>query len=323
MSLLSLLHHQEAAGRLAPGLLELSGVADSRGYLLTAPTQSIADVIDAKRSGEISSHGNYVREGTAQELVRNCGADLVIDCMPTNYTDGEPTVSCIRAAAGAHMHYVTASKGAMALHMAELLEFSHSRGTHLRFGATVGGGTPFLDFGKEGLYPQRVSALRGVLNGTTNYVLSSMETGISMERSLADATELGYAETDPSNDLKGLDTAAKLVILVNWVIGKRISLDDVDIKGISRVTEADVMAAGKRGRALRLIAAYDGSATVGPVEIERDDVLNVQGALNALTYETELSGPVTLTGAGAGGESTAQAILRDILVILRETRSMK
>ena len=321
MSLLSLLHHQEEAGRLKPGVLEFAGAADSSGYLLPERGLAVHDVISAKRADGLCSLKGYLPGGTSLELVRSCDAELVIDCTPTNYSDGEPTTSCIRAAAERRRHYVTASKGAMALHMTELLELSRNHGTCLRFGATVGGGTPFLDFGRDCLYPQRVKALRGVLNGTTNFVLNSMEAGKSMQSSLAEATELGYAETDPSNDISGFDTAAKLVILVNWIMGRHITLGDVDITGISGITSEDVIAAGKHGNVIRLIGSFGDRAIVRPEQIRRDDVLNVKGSLNALTYDTEQAGPVTLTGQGAGGDSTAQAILRDILSILRETRS--
>ncbi len=323
MSLLSLLDHQEKEGRLEPGLLELAGAADSGGYLLPDNRPAFAEVLNAKRSDRLRSMEGYVREGTSLELVGNCEAELVIDCMPTNYSDGEPTVSCIRAAAGGHKHYVTASKGAMAMHMAELLELSRNHGTLLRFGATVGGGTPFLDFGRDCLYPQRIRAIRGVLNGTTNFVLNSMETGKPMKSSLAEAMEMGYAETDPSSDINGLDTAAKLVILANWVMGRHITLSDVDVTGISALTGAEVSAAARRGKVVRLVGSFCERAIVRPEEIDRDDVLNVQGVLNALTYDTELAGPVTLTGAGAGGSSTAQAILRDILCILRKTGKVR
>ncbi len=317
-SLLSLLHRQEAAGMLPRGILEIAGIADSKGFLYSQSGLSLTEVLEAKQADKLCSKDGYVGGGTALELVRNSEADIVIDCMPTNYADGEPTNQCIRSAMQNHMHYVTASKGAMALHMVELLELSRKHGTRLKFGATVGGGTPFLDFGRDCLYPQKITSLRGVLNGTTNFVLTGMEKGKSIQSVLDEAGKLGYAEADPSNDIRGFDTAAKLVILANWVMGREINLSDVGITGIGGLTAADTDAARRHGKVIRLIGSVTEKAIVKPEEIEVEDVLNVQGSLNALTYYTEFAGPVTLTGAGAGGASTAQAMLRDILSILRD-----
>jgi homoserine dehydrogenase len=201
-----------------------------------------------------------------------------------------------------------------------LLELARHNGAELRFSGTVGGGTPLLAFAEECARGDRVRALRGVLNGTTNFILWRMERhGEDFESALAEATRRGYAERDPSADVDGVDSATKLVILANAVLGRPCTLRDVAITGICGVTPEQVEAARARGNAIRLVAECSDGLRVAPREVPADSPLAVPANLNVLALDLETTGEVALTGRGAGGPETATAILRDLIDVWHST----
>jgi homoserine dehydrogenase len=141
------------------------------------------------------------------------------------------------------------------------------------------------------------------------------ENKIGFQEALANAQKLGYAETDPTNDVDGIDPACKVVILANWIMNRKITLKDVQVKGIRGVTAQDLEAAAKRGNTIKLIGSVDGEAKVEPTEINKRNPLCVSGVLNAVTFVSEFAGEETIVGRGAGGMETASAVLRDLLDI--------
>ena len=132
---------------------------------------------------------------------------------------------------------------------------------------------------------------------------------------LSSAQKLGYAETDPSGDVDGIDSAAKLVILANWAMGRKCTIRDVAITGIRAVTSAEISRAKAAGKVVKLIASIDGGLKVEPTELDRQNPLAVSGVLNAVTFFSEFAGEETVVGRGAGGPETASAIVRDLLEI--------
>ncbi|MGH9998583.1 MAG: homoserine dehydrogenase, partial [Nitrosopumilaceae archaeon] len=158
----------------------------------------------------------------------------------------------------------------------------------------------------------------GILNGTTNYILTNMANGMTFKAALADAKKKGYVEADPSLDIDGFDAAAKLVILANWIMDMKVTIKDIERKGISGVTTADVKKASAKKCAVKLIASCNRKLVVAPKEIPLDDPLCVNGTLNAITFNSEHSGQQTIIGRGAGGMETASSILRDLLDIKQE-----
>jgi homoserine dehydrogenase len=188
----------------------------------------------------------------------------------------------------------------------------------LKFSGTVGGGTPILDYAKNSLNGERITSFAGILNGTTNYILSNMTTGLSFDESLKDAKDKGYVEADESLDLDGLDAAAKLVILANWVMGMKVTMPDINCTGIRKVTTEDIKKAAKNNSSVKLIASCNKELVVEPKEVSNDDPLCVNGTLNAIAFTSEHSGTQTIIGKGAGGTETASSILRDLLDIRQE-----
>lgn len=254
---------------------------------------------------------------TALEVIRTVEAEVVVEVTPVNIKNGEPAISHITEAFKTGKHVVTTNKGPLALAMPALTELAEYNNVYLRFSGTVGGGTPMLEFAKRCLAGDRILAIRGILNGTTNYILTEMsQNRISFQEALANAQKLGYAEREPSMDIDGFDTACKVVILANWIMNKKVTLKDVDRTGIRDVTLQALDEANKRGNTIKLIGTIDGDKpTVKPTEIAKIDPLCVSGVLNAVTFSTEYAGEQTLIGRGAGGIETASAVLRDLLDI--------
>jgi len=235
---------------------------------------------------------------------------------PTNIKDGEPALSHIKTAFKSGKHVVTTNKGPLALALPALTELADYNKVYLRFSGTVGAGTPVLDLAKKCLLGDRIISIRGILNGTTNYILTEMdERHITFQLALENAQRLGYAEADPSMDVDGLDAACKLVIMANWIMDKKVTLKNVKIQGIRNVTLQALKEAAKKGCTVKLIGSINDDLKVMPTEISRYDPLCVGGVLNAVTFVSEFAGEETVIGRGAGGMETASAILRDLLDI--------
>jgi homoserine dehydrogenase len=216
------------------------------------------------------------------------------------------------------MHVISVNKGPLALAFPSLMELANYNQVLLRFSGTVGGGTPILDYAKNSLRGERITSFVGILNGTTNYILTNMEDGMSFDAALKDAKSKGYVEADESLDLDGLDAAAKLVILANWVMDMKVTLPDIKCTGIRKVSSSDIQKASKNKCAVKLIASCNKGLEVSPREVSLDDPLCVNGTLNAIAFTSEHSGTQTIIGRGAGGMETASSILRDLLDIRKE-----
>lgn len=290
----------------------LVAVSDSRSSVYSEIGLDPKLILDQKneRGSLAGLEGETYLRGA--DLVREVEAEVLIEVTPSNFRDGEPGLSHIKAALNTGKHVITANKGPLALEMPALVEMFRESGLMLLFSGTVGGGTPFVRFVRRCLVGERILAIRGVLNGTTNYILTMMESGIPFSEALAEAQRLGYAEADPSNDIDGWDSAAKLVILSNLAMESDATLRDVEVAGIRGVEVGRELLS--QGKTVRLIASADGSGLrVRPEVIDRKDPLAVSGALNAVSFFAEHTGRHTLVGKGAGGEETAAAIVRDLV----------
>jgi len=216
------------------------------------------------------------------------------------------------------LHVITVNKGPLALAFPSLIELATYNQVQLKFSGTVGGGTPILDYAKNSLRGERIVSFQGILNGTTNYILTNMAGGMTFKAALSDAKKRGYVEADESLDIDGFDAAAKLVILANWIMDMKVTIKDIKRTGIRNVSTSDIKKALSHKSAVKLIASCDRVLEVSPKEILVDDPLCVNGTLNAITFNSEHSGQQTLIGRGAGGMETASSILRDLLDIKQE-----
>ena len=294
------------------------GVFDTGGSAADQSGLDMDGLIRAKKSaGTVAGHGG-ASQMSGQDMIKDLDADVLVETTASNYADAEPGMTHIISAMKRGMHVVSVNKGPLALAFPSLTELAAYNRVILRFSGTVGGGTPILNYAKNSLQGERITSFAGILNGTTNYILTNMAGGMSFEAALADARGLGYVEADESLDLDGLDAAAKLVILANWVMGMKVTLPDIGRTGIRKVSPADIRRAAGKKCAIKLIASCDGELTVSPREVANDDPLCVNGTLNAISFTSEHSGTQTVIGRGAGGMETASAILRDLLDIRRQ-----
>jgi homoserine dehydrogenase len=242
-------------------------------------------------------------------------ADVVLELTPSNINSGEPGLGHMLKALKAGCHVVTSNKAPLALKYGQVMKAAKKAGKTVKFEATVGGGIPIINLREGSLKANEITNIYGVLNGTTNFILSKMsEEGVSLEVALKEAQELGYAETDPSQDVSGLDTAAKVAILANALMNKNVSIKDVKVSGIGEITSDTVELALKHGHAVKLIGDVR-SLEVSPRLIPLKHPLNVSGSLNAIMLESDVSGPITLIGAGAGARETSSSLLSDLLEV--------
>lgn len=295
-------------------------VVDSKGSVVSTSGLDLQKLLDVKKAkGTVAKYENGGKKST-EEIIESVDAEVVVELGPTNLKTGEPGISNITTALKSGKNVITTNKGPLALALPSLIELADYNNVMLRFSGTVGGGTPILEFAKRCLKGDRIRSFRGILNGTTNYILTKMEGGLTFGDALEDAKKNGYAEADPSLDVDGYDAAAKLVIMANWIMNMKVTMKDVDFTGIRNVTVEDIKTALKKNNAIKLIASSNKELTVKPTEVPKNDPLCVNGTLNAVTFSSEYSGQQTIIGRGAGGMETASAVLRDLIEI-REAMS--
>jgi homoserine dehydrogenase len=261
------------------------------------------------------------------ELIEQVEADIMAEMTYTDIRTAEPATSYIKKALRTGKHVVTSNKGPAALHFHELKEIARVNRRQFRIEGTVMSGTPVFHLAENGLAGNDFREIRGILNGTTNFILTKMETdGMEYDQALKLAQELGYAEADPTADVEGFDAAAKVVILTNVLIGEKLKIEDVKRQGISTLSKKDIIEAKESGFRYKLIARLkkDGSkieASVTPEKVPLSDPLaGVMGTQNALTFDTDLMGKITIQGAGAGRIETGFSILSDMLAISRSQK---
>ncbi len=257
-------------------------------------------------------------------LTRSCGdfaeilerSDLIVELMGGI----QPTREYVLGALAAGKHVVTANKQLLSQHGEEVFDAARAAGVQLRFEGSVAGVVPAIRVMAETLAAAHIDRVHGIVNGTTNYILSEMaRTGASYADALAAAQELGYAEADPTEDVTGKDAAAKMAILARLAFNAAVRLDQVPYEGIERLTADDIAYAKEFGLSLKLVGSaqrIDGGIAVHvyPAFLYADHPLaSVNGAFNAVTIESEAITEITLSGPGAGGIQTASAVLGDVV----------
>lgn len=236
----------------------------------------------------------------------------------------EPAGRYLRQAIAAGKQIVTANKELLAREGRELIRAAEQAGVQLRFEAAVAGGIPIIGAMKESLAANRIARIMGIVNGTTNYILTAMtENGTDFATALAEAQALGYAEADPAADVDGWDAAYKLAILASIAFGSRVAVEDVLVEGVRRVEPADITYAGDLGYRIKLLAIGTAEerglgVRVHPTMIPRDHPLAaVGGVYNAVFVQGNAVGELMFYGRGAGGPATASAVLGDVVQVAR------
>ncbi len=254
-------------------------------------------------------------------VIYESNADVIVELTSSDLLSGEPAAGYIRAALRQDRHVVTTNKGPIALFYPELSAAAAERGVMLGVEGTVMGGTPLLRVGRELLATAGVSRIQGILNGTTNYILTRMADGDSYRSALEEAQVKGFAEANPTADVDGFDAAVKLVILSNLLLGVPLQMTSVEREGIRNLTSKDVVRAQKVGEVWKMVGWVERSpemvkACVRPIRLPQAHPLaTVSGAMNAVTFVTKILGDVTIVGPGAGRVETGYAVLSDLLEI--------
>jgi homoserine dehydrogenase len=310
-----------AAHGLKPTIV---GVVDSKSAVFSHQGIDTRSLLEAKRSsrGLASLSGSIPSPVNAAELITDTDADCLVQAVPSNLSAPAAAVDQLKAAFVSQKNAVTVTKAPLGVAMSDLIGTAAASRVQFRYSGTVGAGTPFLDLAASLAKSDQIDSVEAILNGTTNFILSSMhDRGMTYAQALAEATKLGYAETDPTNDVDGIDTAVKLVILANHAMNAGRTFSDVKVQGIRSVTAAHVAAAKAAGKAIRLVGRIDARGLrVAPEEVLANGPLDLPGATNAAVFNTTTCGPVVLRGSGAGGPNTATAILRDLVDIWRSTK---
>lgn len=278
-----------------------------------------ADAVEGGRAlGEPAPAVDVIRRASAFERT-----GVVVETTPLNVQTGQPALDHVRAAFLAGLHVVTANKGPVAIAWAELDRLARERGVSFLFEGAVMDGVPVFNLVRETMPGVRITAFRGVVNSTTNHILTMLEDGGEFGAALDDMQRAGITEADPSLDVDGWDAAAKAAALANVLMRADLTPEKVDRTGIRGVTGADVRAAAARGNRIRLVAsARNGQARVRPEELPASDPLaQLRGMQNAVVFQTDVLGEIAMTQLGGGLTQTAYALVSDLVTVARRTRS--
>lgn len=301
--------------------LKIVSVADSSTSAISSDGLDEEELIRVKNeTGKLSNYPEYGSDISGLDVLDACDYDVLLEAVPTNIDDAEPAKSLTLKAFKQGKDVVTSNKGHLALFYDELLDAASKNNVIFKFEASVGGTMPIINLAQETLPANKVESIVGILNGTTNYILSRMTSeGTSYKNTLKESQQLGIAETDPTQDVEGIDAACKTVILANSVLGIPAKYEDVKVKGISNITSEAIYLADKEGYLIKLIAEVSkDNLEVSPRLVKKGSAFDINGTLNMATVTTDLSGKVTVRGIGAGSVETAAAMLTDLIHVIRE-----
>jgi homoserine dehydrogenase len=278
-----------------------------------------AAVRDLSRSREVDTDDVYLT-ADMMEIVNHPDIQIVVELV-----GGEGQIlDAVMAALDNGKHVVTANKALIALHGNEIFRKAGDKGLVVAFESAVAGGIPIIKSIREGLSANRIEWLAGIINGTSNYILTQMtEEGRNFDEVLVEAQQLGYAEADPTFDIEGIDAAHKLTILASIAFGIPLQFDSVYVEGISQVTGEDITYADELGYRIKHIGIAKISdegveLRVHPTLIPTSRLIaNVNGVMNAILVQSDAVGPTLYYGAGAGAEPTASAVVADIIDVVR------
>lgn len=295
--------------------LKVVGIGERDGCLVAANGVDLRAALKAMEKEKSMQSLPQWKKITSKELIDSVEADIAVEVVPSNIKNGEPGAGMIEIALNKGLHVVSSDKCAVAHRFSTLMSLAKKQGKWLLFEASAGGGMPLMNLYRECLQGDEVKSMEGILNGTTNYILTKMSKGgMDLETALREAQELGYAEADPTYDVEGIDAAAKAVILANDIMGWEKEFSDVEITGIMGITKEAVELAKKNGYVVKLIAEIkDDKLSVGPKLVPEDHPLNIESNLNAVMFTTDVGRDVTIVGRGAGGRETQSALFSDVI----------
>jgi homoserine dehydrogenase len=282
--------------------------------------------IDLERALELSSRRVSLNELSAApvpkdafDFIDRCGADVLFENTPVNYTTGQPAVDHLRRALEKGMHAVTANKGPVVHAYRELTELAASRGRRFYFESTVMDGAPIFSLYRETLPAAHIRAFRGVLNSTTNLILTRMEAGEAFEQAIAYAQSIGVAETDPSGDIDGWDASVKVAALATVLMDIPLKPAEIERQGIRNITSQEIERARIQGKRWKLVCSAERQgdgvrARVQPEMVGVDSPMyGVDGTTSIVQFESDVLGLLSVIEANPGPDTTAYGLLADFL----------
>ena len=292
------------------------GIYESNGIDL----EELAEFINKKKS--IKEHILWKENLKFEEMIQNNDVDTLVELTSTNIETGEPGLTHIKRALESGINVVTGNKGPIILKYKELKEIADKNSVKLKVGCTTGGALPSINGGLYDVAGSEIQAIEGILNGTTNYILSKMSMEeVSYEEALAQAQKDGIAEANPSLDVLGYDTACKIVILANVLMDANIKLEDIEVKGITEVKLDTIKESKKENEKLKLIGRVyieDSmvKAYVRPIKIKEDHPLYFVDYKNkGVFFKTDSLGDISIIGGASGTRNAAASILRDLVLV--------
>jgi homoserine dehydrogenase len=299
----------------------ITGIATGRHGMAINPQG-----IDIQQALQLISTGSKLDSLSTQphmvnptEFIYTCGADVLFEITPVSYVDGQPAVSYLRTALERGMSAITANKGPVVYAYRELAELAKQQGRKFYFESAVMDGAPIFSLFRESLPAASLHSLSGILNSTTNLILTRMENGDSFESAVAYAQSIGLTETDPSGDIDGWDAAVKVAALVTVLMGIPLKPTDVERTGIRHLTADDILQAHKQGKRWKLVCTARGEARsvvarVRPELIGNDSPLyGVNGTSSIVTFETDVLPQLSIVEGNPGPETTAYGLLADFI----------
>lgn len=300
--------------------LKIVAVADSSSSAILDSGLDEKTLIEVKeKNGNLSRYPMVGSSLNGLDILEDLDYDCLMDVTPTNIETGEPARSLTLKAFSDGKDVVTSNKGHLAVNFKEIINAAEENNVEFKYEATVGGAMPIINFAKETLGSCEIESIIGILNGTTNYILSRMTSeGTSYLNTLNESQELGIAETDPTQDVEGIDAACKTVILANSLLGIEATYSDVHVEGISQITSEAISLAKKDGYLIKLIGEISKEGLkVSPRLVKQGSPYDLSGTLNMATIKTDLAGDISVIGKGAGSLETASAMLTDLINIIK------
>jgi homoserine dehydrogenase len=298
--------------------------ADSSGVIRRAAGFDPQELYQFKRNGGRLNTLPEVVNAPLTQVLQETECDLVLEASPVNLKDGEPGLSVTRTALACGMNVVLANKGPLVLAFRELHELAAQKKAGLAYSATVCGALPVINIGQRDLIAADIIMLRGIFNSTSNFILAEMNSGRSFADALAEAQRRGIAEADPSLDVEGWDTANKLVIIANSMLGIHTTLPDVQVTGITGITTAQLQAEAQHGRTIKLVATAQRTSqgyhlTVAPTTLSQSDFLgSCSGWEMGIEIHSDLYGKLYHKIWEDSPLPTASAMLRDAVNLMRK-----
>ena len=327
-------------GIVSQGLAEI--ILDNNSVLPSVNREEIQTVgiLDTMKGSKIDSNGIHMHDMLLNakngdyslltesiidipKAIQEINADIIIEASFTDIKTGQPAISHIESALKSNKHVVTTNKGPFAVAYKQIFNLAVLMKKNVAIEGTVMSGTPIINVLNNGLFGSDITAISGIMNGTSNYILSKMELGMTYNYALSQAQKLGYAEADPTSDVEGLDTLAKVMILANVVFDVQLIQEEIEVTGISDIILSDIKEASSKNERWKLIGSVwkdnkgkvHGSVSPKLISIN-DSLYGISDATNALKITSNILGDTTIVGEGAGKIETGFALYNDIISIV-------